>query len=78
MFFDFLMDLSSKTPTFDSLFEDVLPEMLSTVGVLAERSMKKVAKTSHDSSTELSCNVLFNFFMTAPSKTPTFESISYF
>ena len=45
MFFDFVMDLSCKTPTFESFFwkiaYDCLPEMLSKLDVLAERSMKK-------------------------------------
>ncbi len=57
-------------------WEDSLPEVLSNVCVLAKRAMKKVTKTSHDSSMELSCNVFL--FMTAPSKTHTLESISYF
>ncbi len=39
------MDVSAKTHTFESLFgEDGLPEMLSKLGVLAERSMKKLKK----------------------------------
>ena len=40
-----------------ALLEDFLPEMLSKAGVLAQRSMNKSQKTSHDSSTELSCNI---------------------
>ncbi len=37
-----------------AFWEDCLPEMLSNVGVLAERTMKKSENTSHDSSMELS------------------------
>ncbi len=49
-FFDFSIPHSSNTHSFESLGEDCLPEMLSKLGVLAERGMKKSTKTSRDSS----------------------------
>ena len=41
---DFFLDLSAKTPTFESVFGSRLPEMLLTVGALAGRSMNKSKK----------------------------------
>ena len=43
-FFDLFLDLSAKTPAFETFLEDCLPELLSEVGVLAGRSMKKSKK----------------------------------
>ena len=44
MFFLLFIPLSSKTPIVESFFEDGLPEMLSKLGVLAERGIKKSKK----------------------------------
>ena len=49
-FFYFSIPHSSNTHSFESFGEDCLPEMLSKLGVLAERGMKKSTKTSRDSS----------------------------
>ena len=43
-FFDFCIPLSSKHLVLRALLEDCLPEMLSKLGVLHERGMKKYKK----------------------------------
>ena len=50
------------TPIFESFLEDGLPEMLSELGVLAERGIKK-SKTSSDSSDFKQVNFAVFFYM---------------
>ena len=49
-FFYFLIPLPLKHLVLRVFLEDGLPEMLSKLGVLAERGIKKSTKTSRDSS----------------------------
>jgi len=41
MFFNFLIPLSAKTPSFESILAGHLPKKLSKISLLDERGMKK-------------------------------------
>ena len=79
MFFDFVMDVSAKTHTFESLFwEDGLARLFIGQIVFGHIGRNNLIWSNTPillAKVELSRDVFFYFFMDVSAKIPTFESL---